>query len=251
MTSPAESPAPPAPPAPPRRQVIALVPVQGKPLYRKRLGERPLLVHTLDAAKQSRLVERIIVSTEDPDLADLARREGAEVPFLRPGELAGSGVPLERVLQHAVESLEQEESRAVDVVVLLEVSHPFRPPGLIDRIVETLMSQDLDSVFVAFEEGANFWFQDNRGLTPIGEPGHAPRSERKPIYREISGMVCATRGEVIKRGDRLGYRVGMVPIRGISGRVDVRSKLDLEIAQALLPAWTAALERDGEGARKD
>ena len=221
--------------------MIALVPVQGKPLYRKRLGGKPLLVHTLDAAKQSRLVERIIGSTEDPDLAELARGEGAEAPFLRPQELAGSDVPLERVLQHAVDSIEESEGRAVDVAVL------FRPPGLIDRIVETLLDQDLDSVFVAFEETASFWFQDNRGLMPIGESGHAPRSARKPIYREISGMVCATRGEVIKRGDRLGYRVGMVPIRGISGRVDVRSKLDLEIAESLLPAWTAALERDGKG----
>ena len=57
-------------------------------------------------------------------------------------------------------------------------------------------------------------------------------------------MVCATRGEVIKRGDRLGRLVGMVPIRGMTGRVDVRSPMDLEIAKTLLPTWEAALERE-------
>ncbi len=219
------------------RQVIALVPVLGKPLYRETLGRKPLLVHTLDAAKGSRRVDRVIVTTEDKEMAELARSEGAETPFLRPPELAGPDVPLERVFQHAIEWLETNEGRAVDVVVLLEVSHPFRPPGLIDQIVDTLLKGNWDSVFVAYEENANFWRMDEGGLKPVGDPGHVPRAERKPIYREISGMVCATRGEVIKRGDRLGYRVGMVPVRDISGRVDVRSKLDLEIAESLLPAW--------------
>ncbi len=237
MTSPAED---------PKRQVIALVPVRGGPLFRESLGKKPLLVHTLDAAKESQRVERILVTTEDPEIADLARRGGAEAPFLRPPDLAEPGTPLERVLQHAVAWLEDNEGRPVDVAVLLEVSHPFRPPGLIDRIVDSLVDQDLDSVFVAVEETANFWYQDNRGLTPIGESGHAPRSERKPIYREISGMVCATKGEVIKHGDRLGRFVGMVPIRGMAGRVDVRSRLDLKIAETLLPAWEAALEREAD-----
>ena len=238
MTSPADA---------AERQVIALVPVQGKPLYRERLGGKPLLAHTLDAAKKSRFVDRIIVTTEDEEMAELARAEGAEAPFLRPRELAGPDVPLERVLQHAIEWLEGQEGRAVDVVVLLEVTHPLRPPGLIDKIVETLLNEDWDSVFVAYEETANFWHMEKGGLTPVGEPGHAPRSARKPIYREISGMVCATRGEVVKRGDRLGYRVGMVPIRDVSGRVDVRSKVDLRIAESLLPAWEAAWRRDGLG----
>ncbi len=235
MTSPAEVAS---------QQVIALVPVRGRPLFRESLGKKPLLVHTLDAVKESHSVQRILVTTEDQEIADLARQEGAEVPFLRPLELAEPGVPLERVFQHAITWLESNEGYKVDVAVLLEVSHPFRPPGLIDRIVNSLVEQKLDSVFVAVEETASFWFQGNQGLTPIGEDGHAPRSERKPIYREISGMVCATRGEVIKRGDRLGRLVGMVPIRGMTGRVDVRSPMDLEIAKTLLPTWEAALERE-------
>lgn len=238
MTSPAEAAKP---------QVIALIPVQGKPLYRERLGGRPLLVHTLEAAKKSRSVDRVIVSTEDEEMAGLARREGAETPFLRPRELAGAQVPLERVLQHAVEWLEEHEGRAVDVVVLLEVTHPFRPPGLIDKIVRTLLEENWDSVFVAHEESGNFWSMEKDGLRPVGEAGHAPRTRRKPIYREISGMVCATRGEVVKRGDRLGYRVGMVPVRGIAGRIDVRSKIDLEIAESLLPAWEKSIRGNGGG----
>jgi CMP-N-acetylneuraminic acid synthetase len=230
-----------------KKQVIALIPVQGKPLYRELLGGKPLLVHTLKAALESRSVDRVVVTTEDEEMAELARGEGAETPFLRPKELAGPHVPLERVLQHAVEWLEENEGRTVDIVVLLEVTHPFRPPGLIDKIVETISGGEWDSVFVAHEETDNFWSVGQGGLMPIGEEGHAPRSERKPIYREISGMVCATRGEVLKRGDRLGYRVGMVPIRGMSGKIDVRSKLDLEMAEALVPAWEASLGRNGGG----
>ena len=132
MTSPAEVAS---------QQVIALVPVRGRPLFRESLGKKPLLVHTLDAVKESHSVQRILVTTEDQEIADLARQEGAEVPFLRPLELAEPGVPLERVFQHAITWLESNEGYKVDVAVLLEVSHPFRPPGLIDRIVNSLVDR--------------------------------------------------------------------------------------------------------------
>ncbi len=218
-------------------QVIALIPVQGLPLYHEKLGGRTLLAHTIQAAKASRAVQRIIVSTEDDRMAELAKREGAEAPFLRPKELASSDVPLEKVLQHAVEWLEKSDGKPVEVVVLLEVTHPFRPPGLIDKIVETLFRENWDSVFVAHEERANFWCLQGGGLARISGPERGPRTLKSPLYREISGLVCATRGEIIKRGERLGHRVGMVPIRDLSGLVDVRTQTDLEIAERLLPKW--------------
>lgn len=218
-------------------QVIALVPVVGKPLCRSTLGGKPLLSYTIEAARQSRCIDRVIVTTEDEELAELARQGGTEVPFMRPPELARENVSLERVLQHAVEWIETHEGHEVGVVVLLEVSHPFRMPGLIDQIVDTLIEGEWDSVFPAREERDTFWFLGEEGLSRIGEGGHFPRGARKPIYREISGLACATRGGVIKRGDRLGYRVGMVPIRDISGLVDIRSVEDLQIAECLLPAW--------------
>jgi N-acylneuraminate cytidylyltransferase len=91
-------------------RVLAVVPARGGTdrvpyLNIKRLGDRPLLAHTLDAARGSAVVDRVVVSTDDPAVAEVARRHGGEVPFLRPPELAGDIPSLKPVIAHAVREL--------------------------------------------------------------------------------------------------------------------------------------------------
>ena len=132
-------------------KVVGVIPARGgsKGLPHKNilpLGGKPVLAYTIEAALAAKSLDRVILSTDSQEIADIGKEYGAEVPFLRPLELAESGVPLECVFQHAITWLEDNEGYKVDVAVLLEVSHPFRPPGLIDRIVNTLVEQKLDSV---------------------------------------------------------------------------------------------------------
>lgn len=104
---------------------------------------RPALAYTLDHARQARSLRRIIVSTEDPRIATVAREEGAEV-LDRPAELSQATSRLDHVLRHAVQSLVAR--RPPDAVVLLYGAVPIRPVGIIDRSIETLATTGADSV---------------------------------------------------------------------------------------------------------
>jgi len=97
-----------------KQNVVAVIParggskgVPGKNI--KLLGGKPLISYVLEAAKKCQLIDRIIVSTDDEQIAEVAKKYGAEVPFMRPAELAEDATPTELVLKHAVEWLEQNE----------------------------------------------------------------------------------------------------------------------------------------------
>jgi CMP-N-acetylneuraminic acid synthetase len=120
-------------------RVLGLIPAKGGSvrLARKNLrplGGKPLLQWTIDAAMKSGCLDRVVVSTEDEEAADIARRSGAEVPFLRPAALARDPSGVAEVCLHALDALETAGDRFEHLVVLLPTS-PFRAPK---HIVEAL-----------------------------------------------------------------------------------------------------------------
>ena len=226
-------------------KVLAIVPIRGRDEGRSgaaaRLGDRALMDHTLEAARQARTISRVVVTTDSADIQARAVAAGVEAPFLRPPDLTGDDVSLDRVLQHCVRWLEEHERYVPDVVVLLEITHPVRAPGLVDRVVETLLGSDLDSVFVAHPERHSFWIEGRDGaLRRVGDDAEdLPRTLRAPVYREMSGLACATRTEFVRAGARLGRRVGLVALRGIEAIVDTKDEDGLWLAGKLLEATPA------------
>jgi N-acylneuraminate cytidylyltransferase len=105
----------------------------------KPLCGKPLIAWTIEAAKQSRLIDRYVVSTEDSEIGNTARYYGAEV-LDRPMELATDDVGILNVVQHVLEVI------PADLVVLLECTSPIRRKGLIDRCIESFLEQDVDSL---------------------------------------------------------------------------------------------------------
>ena len=113
-----------------RPRILALVPARGgsKRLPRKNvlpLGGRPLIKWTIDAARNSGICDEVLVSTDDKDIAEIARDAGASVPWLRPAELASDTVSSTEVIAHALNWYEKERG-TVDVVLLLQPTSPFR-----------------------------------------------------------------------------------------------------------------------------
>ena len=120
-----------------RVNVLAIVPARGgsKGVLRKnlyQLGGKPLIAYVIRAGITSRTVTRTIVSTDDDEIADVAKTLGAEVPFKRPGNLAGDDVPDFPVLAHAVKRLEEDENWRADVLVHLRPTYPLITPDDID-----------------------------------------------------------------------------------------------------------------------
>jgi N-acylneuraminate cytidylyltransferase len=221
-----------------RHKVVAIVPVRGRDLERNgrplTLAGRPLIAHTLDALRGAELVGRIVVSTDSDRHAAIAREYGAEVPFLRPADLAAAGVGLDDVLRHCLDSLEAQGGALWSHVVVAEVTHPLRPAGLVDRVLQALDEQNLDTVFTAYEERHSFWHFNSYGeLEPVEKQIGATRGERPVLYREASGLVLVCRSEILRQGSRFGPRIGVVPVRGLFGLIDLQDEGGLELTEAL------------------
>jgi len=119
--------------------VLAVIPARGgsKGIPRKNvqdLGGRPLMAFSIQAALASKLVTRVVVSTDDEEIANVARAFGAEVPFLRPPELAGDKARVNACCQYTRKRLKEEEGFNPEVMIILYPTHPFRPQGFIDQL---------------------------------------------------------------------------------------------------------------------
>jgi len=109
------------------------------------LGGQPLIAWSVRAALAARALGRCIVSTDDAGIAEVARAAGADVPFLRPAELAGDHVSPIAVMQHAV-SVMDEAGYASDAVVLLQATSPFRSGKTIDQAVTVFREREADTL---------------------------------------------------------------------------------------------------------
>lgn len=118
--------------------------IPGKNL--KRLGGQPLIWHTLQSAAASNAFDRVILSTDDHAIANFARVQGCEVPFMRPAELAQDDTPHLPVLQHAVGWLKEQEGYTPDAVMLLQPTSPLRRPDDICEAIRLLQATGADSV---------------------------------------------------------------------------------------------------------
>lgn len=210
----------------------------------KVIGGKPLLHYTIKAALDAKLVDRVIVSTDDEEIARVAKTSGAEVPFLRPAADAGDVVTSEASLLHALDWLRQNEHYDVDILVYLQATDPFRKKGMIDACVQKLLDNpELDSAFSAYPTHKKYWMKDPEDETGEGfvrvlrqKTGHAPRQKDKNLlYREDTGIACATRTKVLReRGTRLGDNVWILENDDFLPSIDINNLQDFEIAALVI-----------------
>jgi CMP-N-acetylneuraminic acid synthetase len=218
---------------------LVIIPVRGSDAQRNgspiTLLEKPLLAYTIEAALNSPVVFRTIVTTDNPDIRKLAIDLGAEAPFLRPVELAEPEISLDHVLQHCFLWLAEHEKYHPDVVMPLEISHPLRPSGLLEQVVGVLIDENLDTVFTVYEERHSFWKIGDYGeLQRVGNEEGQPRGTRPPLFREMAGLAMACQPNQISQGQRFGDKIGVVPLREPYALVDTQDSLGLALAKHLL-----------------
>lgn len=198
--------------------ILALIPARGgsKSIPRKNLkllGGHPLIAWSIAAGLQAACRPRVVVTTDDEEIAAVAREYGAEVPFLRPAELAEDATLDLPVFQHAVGWLAEHEGYTPEVVVQLRPTSPFRPTGLVDEAVRILREhRDASSVRGVVPSGQNpykMWRADGGGPmrplleTDIAEAYNQPRQALPPTFWQ-TGHIDAVRPEVILGGSMSG-----------------------------------------------
>ncbi len=161
------------------KRVLALVPARrgskGLPLKNVRpLNGKPLLVWPIEAARASRHVDRVVISTDDAGFAELARSAGADAPFLRPAELATDMAPSIGFILHALDALEASGD-AYDILVMLEPTSPLTEASDVDAALATLIERSADADAIV-------------GVTPLvsAHPAFAVRLDDRGLMRPFS-----------------------------------------------------------------
>lgn len=194
-----------------RTEILALIPARGgsKSIPRKNLltiAGKPLIAHSIEQALTSRLITRTIVSTDDSEIAHVARRFGAETPFVRPAEFAQDLSPDIDVFRHALEYLRARENYACELVVHLRPTGPVRRVDLIDQAIELMLNHpeadSLRSANRSIQTPFKMWKIENGYLEPmlsiegITEPYCLPRQMLPETYWQ-NGYVDIVRPAVV------------------------------------------------------
>jgi CMP-N-acetylneuraminic acid synthetase len=224
--------------------VLAIIPARGgsKGLPRKNvllIAGKPLIAYTVEAAKKCKLVNRVVVSTDDEEIAAAARNAGADVPFMRPAELSHDLAPTEPVLQHALKHVEEVDGQKVDIVLFLQPTDIFRSSGIVDKCIQQLIDDPtLDSVFAGFPTHKNFWRRvDGKWTKLAADIVYGPRQKREKLYREDTGIACASRAHVIRAGRRVGDNVDIIPYPDDAVFIDVESEFTRWLADKVVGEW--------------
>ena len=204
------------------RQILALIPARGgsKSIPRKNLlmvGGKPLIAHSIEQALASRRITRTIVSTDDAEIADVARQYGADVPFMRPSDLAQDLSPDIDVFRHALGWLRDREGYHCDLVVHLRPTGPVRRVALIDEAVELLLrspdAHSLRSVSRALQTPYKMWRIVDGHLDPllridgVPEPHCMPRQSLPGVYWQNGYVDIVRPAVVIELGMMTGQKI--------------------------------------------
>lgn len=228
-------------------RALGVIPARGgsKSVPRKNLHPlcgRPLIAWTIGPSLRAKRLDRVIVSTDDPEIAAVAREFGAEVPFLRPAEIAADDTPDLPVFRHVLDALREREDYVPDAVVHLRPTQPMRTAEEIDAVVGLWAASGADcakSVRLVAEHPFKMYRLVGGRLQPYLETDErrqrgpdVPRQGLEPVYLS-AGVVDVIRRETIEAGSTEGSSV--VPYFADPGRyVNLDSMRDFEIAEALM-----------------
>jgi CMP-N,N'-diacetyllegionaminic acid synthase len=224
-----------------RGPIVGLIPARGgsKSIPRKNLAVvagRPLLAYTARAALGAARLDRVMLSTDDAEIAEAGRALGLEIPFLRPAALAGDETGMVPVMRHALDWL-QEHGGAASALVLLQPTSPLRTAGHIDEAVALLLDSGAETVVSVVEVPHNFGpasvmtrHEDGR-LTPfLPGPPILRRQDKPRVFARNGPAILAVRSAVLRRDTLYGEPTLGYPMNAADS-LDIDDPEDLWLAE--------------------
>ena len=227
-------------------KILAIIPARGgsKGVPRKNLrpiAGRPMIEYTIEVAREvSHLFHRVIVSTDDQEIASIARAAGADVPFMRPDDLASDKSPTLPVMQHAVDFVEQQDDINIDWVCLLRPTSPLRNADDIEGAVDVALNGETDSVISVVQVHAVHpvlmkRIEDGRLLPfSVEEPEGTRRQDLKPDAYMRNGSIYVTRRDVLMNDNSIWGQSIQPYVMPEDRSVGVDSEMDLKLATLLI-----------------
>ena len=222
-------------------KILAIIParqgskqVPGKNI--KPLAGKPLLAYSIEAARGSSGVDRIVVSTDGREIAQVSKEWSVEV-IDRPSELASDLSPTEPVLEHVVQTLGQREDYIPNYIMLLQPTSPLRPPELLDHCIKTIIDGGYDSLLTVSKTPSFLWRKHLDHVEALYDYLKRPRRQDIPLdqqcFRE-NGSVYITRTMLLmETHNRLGGKTEMIIIDE-EDSLEIDSSFDFWLAEQIL-----------------
>lgn len=222
-----------------KQKVIAIIPARSgsKGLKNKNLklfNKKPLISYPINAAISSGVIDTVLVTTDSNKIAKIAKKYGAEVPYLRSRKLSGDLATTENTLKDALLKYEKFKNIKFDICVFLTATDIFRKIQWINDCVKILKtSKKYDSVFSGHKTHKNFWIFENKKWKRLRSfmKVYASRQVKKSILREDTGLSCASRAHLWRKGKRIGDKVKILPNSDSFTSLDIHNLEDFKLAE--------------------
>jgi len=225
--------------------ILAVIPARGgsKGIPRKNIVEingLPLIGYTIGSALSSSYLTDIVVSTDDHEIAEISKKMGAQVPFIRPENLSSDTAQSAPVIEHAVVFMEKYKGIKYDAIIMLQPTSPLRTSMHIDKSINLFKSQKCDSIVSIVSVGGNHPFRMKRMVGDIlinfidqGFWDMRPRQVLPPVYIRNGAIYIIDRDFLIEHKQLIGRKcLGMVMSDEESVNID--TPLDLKLAKLIL-----------------
>ena len=222
--------------------VVCVIPARGgsKGLPGKNIKTfcgKPLIAHTIEQAKQARYIDRVIVSTEDEAIAKISLKYGAEVPFVRPMELAGDNSSTIDVLLHAINWLEDVDRYDFDILLLLHTTTPLRIVQDIDQSIAFMVEEKADNIFSVAEAHRNPYFnmveEGADGFVRLVKEGCFSTRQAAPKVYDMNASIYVWWKYVLKQEKKIFLKKTKAFVMPKERSIDIDDDLDFKIAEFL------------------
>ncbi len=225
-------------------KTLALIPSRGGskgiPLKNiKKLGRHPLLIKTISMANKAKIFDRIIVSTDNKQISQIAKKSGAEIPFLRPQKLSKDDTSIIDVVKHCLEFLSSRENYQPEIVMILQPTSPFRTTSMIKKAIKILESKNATSVLsvakVRTHPYSSFWL-GKKYLRPFKK--NFTRYDQRQKYPSLfhpTGSIYVFWNNTIKKYNSIyGPRIFPLIVEDEILNLDIDVPFDLYLANLLI-----------------
>ena len=203
---------------------------------RIKLNGLPLINHTINYLKKIKLVDDIVISTDDKIIAQISEKNNCFTIFPRPSHLSNDIATSESALSHALKIYEEKKGKT-DITTFVQTTEFFKVPGILEGCIKVLnQNKKIDSCFAAYKQHKNFWIQKKgylKRISPFKER-YKPRQLKKPIFREDTALGLATRSKFIRKGQRIGNKVQCISFSNPLFSFDLNDELDLKLINKII-----------------
>lgn len=225
------------------KRILAIIPARGgsKGIPNKNIIDlcgKPLIQYSIDAAKNSKYIDKVIISTDSEKIAEVSKRYGADVPFLRPESISGDSAKSSDVVVHSIEFLESECEEKYDYIILLQPTSPLRTTKHIDEAISVCIDNNKESLVSVKEVSENPVIMRTIENDKLNEVlrfnGDNLRRQDLPKFYIFNGSIYITTVDFIKN-KRIFVDDSTIPfIMDYKVSIDIDNMIDLKVAEYII-----------------